>query len=86
MVALTMAVHAGQLVRAIEINRCLFPVYHALFCETNPSPIKAALSHHKHIAGCHLRLPLVEVGSANQQKIAATIDKAKRGLQELGVA
>ena len=44
MKALTRAVAASDLKEAIRLNNSLMPLYHACFVESNPIPVKAALS------------------------------------------
>ena len=57
--------HAG---RALELHTQLFPLTRALFIETNPAPIKAAMAQMK-LCSDELRLPLVPLTSENHKKL-----------------
>jgi 4-hydroxy-tetrahydrodipicolinate synthase len=64
---------AGEYAKAQALNLKLYPLNKAMFCESNPIPIKAAM----HIAGLlpHLeyRLPLVRPDAANYKLIETTL-------------
>ena len=55
----------------------LLPLLDALFCETNPIPVKAALAMRGLIQE-ELRLPLVPISSGNRERLQAV-------LKELGL-
>jgi 4-hydroxy-tetrahydrodipicolinate synthase len=62
----------GDAARAREIHHQLLPLYDALFCETNPIPIKAALA----IMGLvrdEIRLPLTQITPANRERLQAVL-------------
>jgi 4-hydroxy-tetrahydrodipicolinate synthase len=73
--ALCAAVHeawaAGKPEEALAIHRKLMPLHRALFCETNPGPVKYALSRLGRCAPT-VRLPLVEPSERSR----ALIDEA----------
>jgi len=72
MVELVAAARAGQLARAREIHLRLLPLFDALFCETNPIPVKAALA----LLGLieeEIRLPLTPLGAANRARLQAVL-------------
>jgi 4-hydroxy-tetrahydrodipicolinate synthase len=72
MVELVAAARAGQLARAREIHLRLLPLFDALFCETNPIPVKAALG----LLGLieeEIRLPLTPLGAANRARLQAVL-------------
>ncbi len=73
--ALCAAVHAawaaGNPAEALAIHRKLMPLHRALFCETNPGPVKYALSRLGRCAPT-VRLPLVEPSERSR----ALIDEA----------
>ena len=72
MVELVAAARAGQLARAREIHLRLMPLFDALFCETNPIPVKAALA----LLGLieeEIRLPLTPLGAANRARLQAVL-------------
>lgn len=68
---------AGETPAAEEIHRRLYPLFRALFLETNPAPVKHALES-LGFGSSELRLPLVEV----RPETAAAIDQA---LERLGL-
>jgi 4-hydroxy-tetrahydrodipicolinate synthase len=81
--ALCQAVHdawaAGKPAEALAIHRKLMPLHRALFCETNPGPVKYALSRLGRCAAT-VRLPLVEPG----ERARALIDEALASVGLLG--
>jgi len=72
MVELVAAARAGQLARAREIHQRLMPLFDALFCETNPIPVKAALAMLGQIEE-EIRLPLTPLGAANRARLQAVL-------------
>ena len=66
---------AGQVWRANEINRRLFPLHQKLFVEPNPIPVKWALARMGRI-GPGIRLPLTPLSSAGQEALAAALREA----------
>ena len=60
---------SGNWAEASQMQRDLLPMVKALFCETSPIPCKAAMSM---MGMCRneLRLPLIPMQEANQQKLA----------------
>jgi len=72
MVELVAAARAGELARAREIHYRLLPLFDALFCETNPIPVKAALA----LLGLieeEIRLPLLPLGAAQRSRLQAVL-------------
>jgi len=67
---------SGNLKRAEEINRELGPLFKALFIETNPGPLKAAMNMMGMPAG-GLRLPLVEMEPKNREKLRRVLIEMK---------
>jgi 4-hydroxy-tetrahydrodipicolinate synthase len=63
---------SGDAVRAREIHYELLPLFNALFCETNPIPIKAALALLGTIAD-DIRLPLTQITQANRDRLQAVL-------------
>lgn len=59
----------GDWDHARELHLKLFPLVKALFCETNPAPIKAAMKIAGRIRNASLRLPLVPVTSYSKKRI-----------------
>jgi len=83
MVAMTQAYMAGDISRATSYNDILMPAIDILFCETNPTPLKAALS----ILGFganRVRLPLATVSEQNYSAIKRVITETQQKLSELG--
>ncbi|MBI4553779.1 MAG: 4-hydroxy-tetrahydrodipicolinate synthase [Candidatus Latescibacteria bacterium] len=69
------AFREGNSAEARRLHNHLFPVSRALFVETNPGPVKAALALMGLISG-EMRLPLVPPSDANLRLIRETIDQA----------
>lgn len=59
---------AGDFSAAREIHNKYFPLFEALFLETNPIPVKTAMRMMGMING-ELRLPLCPMSEANQRKL-----------------
>jgi len=72
MMELVAAARAGELERAREIHLRLLPLFDALFCETNPIPVKAALAL-LGLIGEEIRLPLTPLGAAKRDRLEATL-------------
>jgi 4-hydroxy-tetrahydrodipicolinate synthase len=68
----------GNFAEAQKLFYRLLPICHALFYETNPAPVKAALAMMGKIASDEVRLPLVGMSQANR-------DKLRRDLQNYGI-
>ena len=66
MIALVRAFQAGDNAEALRIHQRLLPLFDALFCETNPSPVKAALSI-MGLIGDEIRLPLTAISQPNRE-------------------
>jgi len=62
----------GDFSGAAELHHRLLPMCDALFVETNPIPVKAALSMMGHIEN-ELRLPLVPVSEKGAEKVRAAL-------------
>ncbi len=69
MAAMVDAFAAGQLGHARRLHDKLFPLFTALFYETNPIPVKTALAMMGKIDG-ELRLPLCPMASESREKLA----------------
>lgn len=63
----------GELERARELQLRALSVISALFCETNPAPIKYALMRRGLCDGT-LRLPMTEVSAESRARIDAALD------------
>lgn len=70
--ALQAAWAARDLDRFAELRDALAPLSDALFAETNPVPVKAALAR-LGLCGDALRLPLTRVTEATRVRLAGTI-------------
>jgi 4-hydroxy-tetrahydrodipicolinate synthase len=68
MVELVRAFRAGDVARARALHYRLLPLFDALFCETNPIPMKAALALRGLILE-ELRLPLTRLSSPNRERL-----------------
>jgi 4-hydroxy-tetrahydrodipicolinate synthase len=62
----------GKIEEAQKIHLELFPLFEALFYETNPIPVKEALSLMGKIQP-HLRLPLCRMGDENKGKLVRVL-------------
>lgn len=65
----------GNVVDAMKIHEKYLPLFGALFYETSPSPVKAAMNRMGLAAG-GLRLPLVEMSKANRERLFNVMDKS----------
>jgi 4-hydroxy-tetrahydrodipicolinate synthase len=72
MVRMVQAFTEGNAFEARELHGRFYPLFRDLFIETNPVPVKTALSLAGRISG-ELRLPLCEMGAANEAKLLATL-------------
>jgi 4-hydroxy-tetrahydrodipicolinate synthase len=68
MVELVRAFRAGDLARARALHYRLLPLVDAIFCETNPIPLKAALAL-RGIMQEEIRLPLTPLTEANRERL-----------------
>jgi 4-hydroxy-tetrahydrodipicolinate synthase len=68
MVELVRAFRAGDLARSRDIYDRLLPLMDALFCETNPIPVKAALALRGLILD-EIRLPLTPLTAPNRERL-----------------
>ncbi len=66
---------AKNFVRALEIQDRLMPVHDALFCESNPGPVKYAASR-LGLCAEDVRLPLVPLSEASRRVVDAALEKA----------
>ncbi len=62
----------GDYRAAREMHLKLFPLFKALFLETNPIPVKTAMAIEGVLNG-ELRLPLCEMTAANREKLAKVV-------------
>ena len=72
---LCVAALAGEVARAMAIQRELLPVHRQLFIEANPIPVKWAMAR-LGLCGGTLRLPLTELDAANRPKVDAALREA----------
>lgn len=72
MVRMVSAFAEGRAAEAREVHGKFYPLFRDLFIETNPIPIKTALSMAGRITG-EFRLPLCEMAPANAAKLLATL-------------
>ncbi|MHA1569654.1 MAG: 4-hydroxy-tetrahydrodipicolinate synthase [Alphaproteobacteria bacterium] len=79
MVALWDAWRRGDAAQAQKINDILWPLYRALFAETNPIPVKAALRWLGHY-GPTMRLPMTEATEPTIARMGAVL--AELGLMK----
>ena len=60
--------------RARELHHKLGPLFRAMFCETNPIPVKAALEE-RELGNGNLRSPLSEISDENRGRIIKTLER-----------
>ena len=63
------AVVDGDWVKARELHLRLYPLVKAMFIESNPQPIKAAMKEAGLISSDEVRLPLVQVSADTRRKV-----------------
>ncbi|MBX9598131.1 MAG: 4-hydroxy-tetrahydrodipicolinate synthase [Burkholderiales bacterium] len=66
---------AGERDAALAINKQLLSLYDALFCESNPIPVKWALCEEQQIACGTLRLPLTELSTSYHSRFASILEQ-----------
>ena len=71
-VEMVRAFRAGDLARARQAHLRLLPLVDALFIETNPIPVKAALAM-RGLIHEELRLPLVPISDTNRERLHAVM-------------
>jgi 4-hydroxy-tetrahydrodipicolinate synthase len=59
----------GKFAEAQKLHYKVLPLCHALFYETNPAPVKAALAMMGKIGSEEVRLPLVEMSAVNRERL-----------------
>lgn len=64
---------AGDYAKARGLHERMLPLVKALFLETSPAPVKAAMTW-LGLCGPELRLPLVEIGEAAAKKLRAEME------------
>ncbi|MFA6171780.1 MAG: 4-hydroxy-tetrahydrodipicolinate synthase [Patescibacteria group bacterium] len=69
MAALCQTYFDGKIEEARKMFYKLMPLCNALFYETNPAPVKAALAMMGKIASDELRLPLVQMSEVNRKRL-----------------
>lgn len=72
MQTLVSATKAGRLVEARVVSERLFPLFQALFLESNPIPVKAAMAH-QGLLNDELRLPLTAMTDAPRAVLLETL-------------
>ncbi len=72
------AFEAGDLAEARRLHFKLFPLFKAMFYETNPVPAKTALAMMKKIPSGEVRLPLAPMSDGNKERL-------RRVLQDLNL-
>lgn len=72
MKTLLRAFERGDMKAALEIHRRLLPLFRALFLETNPIPVKAALEA-MGLIDSELRLPLTPLAEPARRKLAEVL-------------
>jgi 4-hydroxy-tetrahydrodipicolinate synthase len=68
MVSLVRAFRASDVARARDVHYRLLPLFDALFCETNPIPVKAAVAM-RGLCRDEIRLPLTPLTAPNRERL-----------------
>jgi 4-hydroxy-tetrahydrodipicolinate synthase len=76
MSALVAKASSGKWDEALVMHYSLLPLFKAIFIETNPIPIKAALAMKKMIEETY-RLPMCAMKPANREKLKKTLEEMK---------
>lgn len=66
----------GKFAEAQKLFYKLLPLCHALFIETNPAPVKAALAMMKKIESDEVRLPLVPMSESNRERVRQVLKES----------
>lgn len=66
---------AGKYDEARQLYYKLLPICHAVFVETNPSPVKSALAMMKMIESDEVRLPLVPTSEGAKERLRAVMEQ-----------
>ena len=64
---------ADDFTRARKAHQRLYPMFKAIFIESNPSPIKFALVRAGIIASAEVRLPLTEISATSAQALTSVL-------------
>jgi 4-hydroxy-tetrahydrodipicolinate synthase len=75
--AITKAFLAGEHARARAAHFELLPLMQALFCESNPIPLKTALALCGRIPDAQLRLPLTPIAKSHREQLEAALGACK---------
>ncbi|MBQ0010128.1 MAG: 4-hydroxy-tetrahydrodipicolinate synthase [Ruminococcus sp.] len=75
--AMTDLAAGGDFAEASKRQKLFLPLIEALFCETNPIPVKAAMNLLGNDVGGY-RLPLAPMEEANKLRLAAELEKVKK--------
>ena len=78
------AFRSGNTERATAIHRAILPIIDAMFCESNPSPAKAALAH-MGLCQNYLRAPLAPVSEDSFNSIVETLNNSESIFEDLGI-
>ncbi len=65
---------AGDFEKGRELYYRVLPLCHAMFYETNPAPVKAALEMMGKISSDEVRLPLAPMADANREKLRKDLE------------
>lgn len=69
------AMSRGDMAKAREITIKLFPLFDAIFLETNPVPVKKAAEMMKRISSGDVRLPLGALSEVNEVKLRQVLER-----------
>jgi 4-hydroxy-tetrahydrodipicolinate synthase len=79
MVAMVEAWNAGDTARALALNDAIAELTEAMFIESSPGPVKAALAM-SNLAGPEMRLPMVPISDANRDRLAGVLSRYTKAI------
>lgn len=74
MVRLVDAWQEGDTAKALMLHEMIAELTDAMFIESNPGPVKAALAL-SNLAGPEMRLPLVQISDGNRERLAGVLQR-----------
>ena len=77
MAQLCSLVRQGAVGEALRLHLDLMPLHHAMFCETNPIPVKAAVAHAR-LCKPALRLPLTPLSDKGRTAVLLALEQLPR--------
>lgn len=83
-VSMTKAYWSGETEKVLKLHRILFPLNKNLYCESNPTPLKASMEI-KGLCKGYVRAPLAPVTSENRTNLENILQKVENQLRGLNL-